>query len=136
MNVPARLSTHDYLVRLPGSQLCCIVLEHLLTEQDPLVLEMTQEPDLRRPGRRAGLTEWEGSVSSCYVSLAWDWVELDDGEIQLLPDLPVRSNVMPLDGLGYDLSRDAADRVLLELIESLPWRSEVVAALAEQAALA
>ena len=129
----AYLSMHDYRVRLPGSQVGRIVLEHLLTEQDGHVLELAF-PGRRSRHRRAGLTEWEGQVDGCLVSVAWDWAELDDGRLQRLP-LPVRSNLMLLDERGYDLPSEASDRLLQRLIAGLPWQRELRAALAESAAL-
>jgi len=129
----AYLSVHDYLVRVPASHLGRIVLEHLLTEQDAQVLELAFPP-ARRPRGRAGLTEWEGRIDGCLVSLAWDWLELDDGRLQVLP-LPVRSNLMLLDERGYDLPREVCEPLLLGLIGRTPWQREVHAALAEAAAL-
>ena len=60
---------------------------------------------------------------------AWDWVVEADGEVRLLGVVPPRTNVQVIDRKGYDLPQAQAIPHLLDLIESLPWRTKVLQAL-------
>lgn len=129
MNI-AQFSTHDYMVRVKASELGGIVLDHLYTEQDPGVLGDAQRA---YGSSRAGITEWTGQIAACAVTLAWDWCELDDGEIRLLRHVAPRANIMPLDPKGYDMPAQEAVEALWALVERQPWRGEVAGVLAASA---
>lgn len=124
------MSTHDYFVRVPGTVLPDIVLEHLYTEQDPAI-QLDADVLLGRPGRRAGSTEWTGALGAVPITIAWDWVELDDGQITLLRTVGPRTNIMVLDVHGYDLPQAKVGDALWAMIEAAPWQSEVARALRE-----
>jgi len=119
----AFLSLHDYLVRLPRSDVDRLLLNHILTEcVDESLTGVSAPADTRR-----GVTEWEGSIDNCLVSLAWDWKATHDGHLQVLP-LPVRTNLMLLDEHGYDVGHDATSVALLRYLETSSWWHAPVAA--------
>jgi hypothetical protein len=122
MSLP-QLHSHDYYWRIPERKLAGVRLQHLITVPDAMVLQ--QMPDLCVPGRRAGFTEWEGLDQGAPLSLGWDWVELDDGDIQAATALAPRTNIMPTDAKGYDISGDRSAPHLWELIAGLPWKQFV-----------
>jgi len=129
-----QLHSRDYYVRLPSHALCEIEFEHLHSAHDAAVLDdapMAQG----KPTRWAGSTEWQGLGPSPAVSLAWDWVVLADGEVRLLSVVPPRTNVQVIDPKGYDLPESQAIPHILDLIESLPWRTKVLQALEAESAL-
>ena len=134
MNSPMTLAqdfqmhSRDYYVRLPSHALCAIEFEHLHSAQDDAVLDDA----LQSHGEHtqwAGSTEWQGQGADPPVSLAWDWVVQADGEVRLLAIVPPRTNVQVIDRKGYDLPQAQAIPHLLDLIESLPWRTKVLQAL-------
>lgn len=79
------------------------------------------------PTRWAGLTEWVCRQDGATISLAWDWVRLDDGALVECFDCPVRSNVMILDDKGYDLGPEASAAMLQEKIRATAWQRDVAA---------
>jgi hypothetical protein len=123
-----QMHSRDYYVRLPSHALCGIEFEHLHSAHDDAVLDDALQT-LGQPTQWAGSTEWQGQGASPPVSLAWDWVVQADGEVRLLGVVPPRTNVQVIDRKGYDLPESQAIPHLLELIESLPWRTKVLQAL-------
>lgn len=74
------------------------------------------------PTTRAGMTEWQSRVGGVAVSMAWDWMQLSDGAVCLLPHVAPRSNLQLLDDLGYDMATDEALALLWEKIGSIAWQ--------------
>jgi len=133
MSLP-QLYSHDYYWRIPERKLAALRLQHLITVPDPMVLQQVRH--LRVPGRRAGFTEWEGLEQGAPLSLGWDWVELEDGEIHAVMAVAPRTNIMPIDRKGYDIAGEWSTPHLWELIAGLPWRQFVRDSLPAQAAAA
>lgn len=132
MSLP-QLYSHDYYWRIPERKLSGVRLQHLISVQDPMVLQQVRH--LRVPGRRAGFTEWEGVEPGDPLSLGWDWVELEDGDIHPLMVVAPRTNIMPIDVKGYDIAGEWSAPHLWELIAALPWQRVVrESLLAEKAA--
>ena len=129
-----QLHSRDYYVRLPSHALCDIEFEHLHSAHDDAVLDDALQTH-GNDTQRAGSTEWHGQGPSPAVSLAWDWVVQADGEIRLLSVVPPRTNVQVIDPKGYDLPQSQALPHLLDLIESLPWRTKVLQVLKAESAL-
>lgn len=129
-----QLHSRDYYVRLPSHALCHIEFEHLHSAHDEAVLDDALQTH-GNDTQCAGSTEWHGQGASPAVSLAWDWVVQADGEIRLLSVVPPRTNVQVIDPKGYDLPQSQAVSHLLDLIETLPWRTKVLQALKAESAL-
>jgi len=127
MGSPPQLHSHDYQIRVSAATFSRIVFEHLYTMEDPGVIEDSLLCGM--PGRRAGITEWQGVAGNKVVSLAWDWAELSDGCICMLTVVPPRSNLVLLDALGYDLDCPSSVGLFVARIEWLGWRTTVREAL-------
>jgi hypothetical protein len=129
-----QLHSRDYYVRLPSNALSGFEFEHLHSAHDDAVLDDALQAHGRK-SQWAGSTEWLCQDASPPVSLAWDWVVQADGEVRLLHVVPPRTNVQVIDPKGYDLPHDEAMPHLLDLIESLPWRTKVLQALEGKSSL-
>ena len=119
-----QMHSHDYLLRLSPQSLGRIVWQHLCTVEDLAVLD-----DPPPAGVRAGYTEWSGSWQGQVASLAWDWVSLSDGALQLLEAVPPRSNLRLLAAGGYDMDHEAETSALWAFIRSLHWSGPAASAL-------
>lgn len=74
-----------------------------------------------------GVTEWSTQhPSHGALSLAWDWVRLSDGDIQLQSPMQVRTNIMLINAQGYDQNPSSTDMACVELISRLPWQRLVL----------
>jgi hypothetical protein len=122
-----QMHSRDYYVRLPSHALSAIEFEHLHSAHDDAVLDDALQAHDQHT-QWAGSTEWQGQGANPAVSLAWDWVVRADGEVRLPGVVPPRTNVQVIDRKGYDLPQDQAIPHLLNLIESLPWRTKVLQA--------
>lgn len=120
-----QMHSSDYLIRLSPQTLGRIVWQHLCTAEDPAVLD-----DPAPPGLRAGYTEWSGLWQGRMASLAWDWVSLSDGALQLLATVAPRSNLRLLGAGGYDMAPQAEADALWAFIRSLHWTGPAESALA------
>lgn len=124
---PSAVHSHDYMVRLSRKDFEAVVLSHLFTADDPMVLADAKMPEAQ--GVRAGSTEWQGSFRGQAVSLAWDWLRLADGAMEPLAAVPPRTNVRVIDAKGYDLPADDEVEALWAWIALLEWRPEAQAAM-------
>ena len=122
------MHSRDYYVRLSSRALGRIEFEHLHSAHDAAVLDDALETHGHQVVR-AGSTEWQCQDAVVPVSLAWDWVVQADGQVRLLHVVPPRTNVRVIDPKGYDLPPAQVIPHLLDVIESLPWRSKVLQAL-------
>jgi hypothetical protein len=118
-SIAPQLASHDYLIRVSAPALDRIVFDHLFTLQDDAVLA-----DCGGAARRAGCTEWQGTCAAGVISLAWDWMELADGDVRELPAVPPRSNLRLVDAKGYDLP-GAESAALWEVIRRSEWQVAV-----------
>lgn len=96
-----------------------IVLVHLCTSIDADVLADAMG------GCSAGTTEWTGHHDGQLVTIAWDWVRLQDGAVKPLKVVAPRTNLQLLDAKGYDLFDDVD--ALWGFIENQEWRDHVPA---------
>ena len=133
LSLPQVYST-DYYFRAAVRELASLGLQHGLTTQDTAVLGDVHR--LRLPGRRAGMTEWEGVCRGCPLSLGWDWAELEDGHIRPLTLVAPRTNIMLIDDRGYDMPDESSAALLWAFIATLAWQQPVARALAEDPSIA
>jgi hypothetical protein len=121
-----QLHSHDYRVRLFADELDALVLSHLATTEADDILD-----DARACGfaaGRAGTTEWHGSCQGKAISIAWDWLQLSDGQLRSLALTAPRTNLRVLDKRGYDLVADE-ESLLWRLVQRHQWRAAVASAL-------
>lgn len=129
----AQLHSHDYRVRLFAEELDGLVLSHLATTEANDILD-----DARACGfaaGRAGTTEWHGTCQGKAISIAWDWLQLSDGQLRSLALTAPRTNLRVLDRRGYDLEADE-ETLLWSLVQRHQWRAAVTNALRGGAAAA
>lgn len=122
----AQLHSHDYRVRLFVDELDGLVLSHLATTEANDILD-----DARACGfaaGRAGTTEWHGTCQGKVISIAWDWLQLSDGQLRSLALTAPRTNLRVLDKRGYDLEADE-EALLWSLVQRHQWRAAVAHAL-------
>ena len=118
------LANCDPYVRLQPDQLGDIAFEHNETQQDADVL--VDATSLHGAGiSQAGWTEWKGQFSGQDVSIRWDWVLLENGEILILPSVGPRTNIKIHDATGFDLPYGASEAALLRFVADLEWQCHV-----------
>lgn len=114
-----QLHSPDCLVRLARSELAQIVFEHVCTTEDEFVLADAIADGL--PVKRAGTTEWMAHKGKRVISLAWDWLEANDGALCTLRLVPPRTNLRLLTDKGYDMGFAPEEQALWERIACLDW---------------
>lgn len=119
----AQMHSRDYYCRVPQRKAAGLRLQHLTSIVDASVLDEVRH--LRLPGRTAGITEWNGVEEGYPISLGWDWMELQDGDIRPVMVIAPRTNIRLIDAQGYDVAETSAAPFLWALITSLPWRGFV-----------
>jgi hypothetical protein len=111
--------SRDYYCRVPQRKACELRLQHATSSVEASVLNEVRH--LRLPGRVAGITEWHGAEQGYPISLGWDWMELQDGDIRPVMVIPPRTNIRLIDAKGYDVPEASAAPFFWALIASLPW---------------
>ena len=114
-----QMYSRDYYCRVPQRKAAELRLRHCTSIVEASVLNEVRH--LRLPARVAGITEWHGEEQGYPISLGWDWMELQDGDIRPVMVIPPRTNIRLIDGKGYDVSEASAAPFLWALIASLPW---------------
>lgn len=125
MGIP-QLFSHDYYFRIAERKLGAVRLTQSFSLEDPGVFHEVRT--LCLPARRAGITEWEGIQEGHPLSLGWDWMELEDGEIRPVMVVAPRTNIMVIDRRGYDIPEPSSAAFLWEFIAALPWKQAVAEA--------
>jgi len=100
-------------VRVRAADIAATVFTHLYSEP-------TGEADSARP---CGITEWTGLHGNEVVSMAWDWVILDDGLFSRPAVSMICTNMMLVDAAGYDAGPQATQQALAARIATLRWQS-------------
>jgi hypothetical protein len=112
----------DGYIRLSLAGVWAVPLLHLFSEIDDDFLE-----ELRRqtvPARSAGFSEWKSDTIPA-ISLGWGWyVHSRSDRICLAPD-GVRSNVMLIDTLGYDLGARKTSNLFCSWLSDFDWQHMV-----------
>lgn len=124
----------DYFARVRIDSLLALNWEHIET-----FLDASDPMDFSLSGRTkdylvCGGTEWQAFHESRALSLGWDWIQSDDGALNVsLADQP-RSNILVIDAIGYDLDIAATTKFLRQIIESVPWKVVVEKRIVKNAA--
>jgi hypothetical protein len=116
---PFQMHSHDYRVRVTGPELKALRLDHLCTLEDPKVFDDVP------PGTRAvrtGVTEWHGAIHGQAVTMAWDWYEGPEGTLHFARAVPPRSNLMLIDGKGYDAPHAAVEAAICRFVSEFAWQ--------------
>jgi hypothetical protein len=121
--LPARLPLYsaDFQVRLKPAQLSAIAWSHLDTSSDE-EHHITQE----RNGAFGGLTEWSAALRGRSLTLGWDWILCDDGQLMASMVVAPRTNIQVLDDLGYDTDPQTHDASLWAIVNAIAWQSQVL----------
>lgn len=125
-----QMYSRDYYCRVPQRKAAGLRLQHSTSIVDGCVLNEVRH--LHLPGRVAGITEWHGLEQGYPISLGWDWMELQDGDIRPLMVIPPRTNIRLIDAKGYDVPEASAAPFLWALIASLPWERHVSGTIADE----
>lgn len=125
-----QMHSRDYYCRVPQRKAAGLCLQHSMSIVDASVLNEVRH--LRLPGRVAGMAEWQGLEQGYPISLGWDWMELQDGDIRPVMVIPPRTNIRLIDAKGYDVPEASAAPFLWALIASLPWHGFVSAAILDE----
>jgi hypothetical protein len=124
------MHSRDYYCRVPQRKAAELRLQHSASILEPSVLNEVRH--LCLPGRVAGITEWHGVEQGYPISLGWDWMELQDGDIRPVMVIAPRTNIRLVDAKGYDVSEASAAPFLWALIASLPWQGFVSRTIVEE----
>lgn len=76
-----------------------------------------------------GITEWTGVFCQSLLSIAWDWILLNDGLYSIHAGSRIRTNILLVDGRGYDVDPDATEKVCVARIAALSWQEYLQAVL-------
>lgn len=125
-----QMHSRDYYCRVPQRKAAELRLQHSATILEPSVLNEVRH--LCLPGRVAGITEWHGVEQGYPISLGWDWMELQDGDIRPVMVIAPRTNIRLVDAKGYDVSEASAAPFLWALIAGLPWQGFVSRTIVEE----
>jgi len=125
-----QMHSRDYYCRVPQRKAAELRLQHSATILEPSVLNEVRH--LCLPGRVAGITEWHGVEQGYPISIGWDWMELQDGDIRPVMVIAPRTNIRLVDAKGYDVSEASAAPFLWALIASLPWQGFVSRTIVEE----
>jgi hypothetical protein len=112
----------DGYIRLSLASLCTAPLLHLFSTVDHHFLEELQEQTV--PARSAGFCEWK-SATAPEISMGWGWFIHDELERLFLAPDAVRSNVMLIDALGYDLGAAKTSNLFCTWLNIFEWQETV-----------
>ncbi len=70
---------------------------------------------------KSGGTEWQCECDGVVLSMAWDWIQREDGEVEVDTDAGIRTNILARDQNGYDLSVADTQNFLLLTTQRLNW---------------
>lgn len=115
-----KLCSADFQVRLKESQVRTLQWIHLDTS-----LHTAGLPANGGHGPLEGLTEWTATHQGRSLTLGWDWILCNDGQLRADSDIPPRANLLMLDPAGYDIDPGANARALQAIVTRIPWRREV-----------
>lgn len=107
--------SRDMYVRLRAADIAALELIHLHSE-------VTGRAYSTQP---AGVTEWIGKHGQNMLSIAWDWIILSDGLFCMPSDAVIRTNIMLVDGRGYDTDPAATDKACALKVASLGWQDNL-----------
>ena len=115
-----QLNSPDFQARLKPEQLGALAWSHLDTSSDD-EHAITQE----RRGASGGLTEWSAAFRGRTLTLGWDWILCDDGQLLAGTMVAPRTNIRVLDALGYDADPQTNDASLWAIVNAMAWQPQV-----------
>lgn len=126
-----KMCSADFQIRLKGSQVQSLQWRHL----DTSLLAGSTMTGIQSHGVE-GLTEWAALYQGKRLTLGWDWVLCNDGQLLAGKEVPPRANIQLLDPSGYDLDHEACAAGLLAMVSKIPWQRGVSDWLGQQRAIA
>ncbi len=108
-----RSVSHDMYVRVKAPEIIAMELTHLYSETISNAHSM----------QPMGITEWTGVHGKHVLSIAWDWILLNDGIFRIPPNGVICTNVMLVDGYGYDTDIATTDKACSHKIGTLGWQN-------------
>jgi hypothetical protein len=112
----------DGYIRLSLAALSSAPLVHLFSTVDHHFLQELLEQAV--PARSAGFSEWK-TATAPEISIGWGWFVHDKlGRLFLAPD-GIRSNVMLIDALGYDLGAVKTSNLFCTWLSIFEWKETV-----------
>ena len=124
--VVPQLHSFDYFARLHAPELEGLRWSHIET-----FLDEDANPVAGSSPTVSGATEWQTVRAGAALSLGWDWVRAPDGSLAPSLSIPLRTNILLIDALGYDLARETTDICLWSIIGTIPWQAQVRAELVQ-----
>lgn len=113
------------------ARLNALSFEHLYSESDADFLQELKEQTL--PACDAGFSEWKSDTVPS-ISIGWGWfIHSQSRRLLLAPDA-VRSNVMLVDALGYDLGQQQTSHLFGAWLSIFAWQNTVESALRTEVA--
>ncbi|MGH8809928.1 MAG: DUF4902 domain-containing protein, partial [Noviherbaspirillum sp.] len=112
----------DGYIRLRLADLNALHFVHLFSESDTDFLEELVAQTV--PARSAGFSEWRTNTNPA-ISLGWGWFIHEQSERILLAPDAVRSNVMLIDFLGYDLGPLKTSSLFCSWLSVFEWQKTV-----------
>ncbi|MFM6993129.1 MAG: DUF4902 domain-containing protein [Rhodoferax sp.] len=74
---------------------------------------------------KKGYTDWQATLEGRLFSLSWDWMHRFDCQVSYDCSNGLRTNILCVDGRGYDLSVATSEAMLSRVIEKLNWHQFV-----------
>lgn len=119
------VTCRDGYIRVSLKRLAMLHFVHVTSACDKILLAELIANAI--PAHVAGYTEWT-SETTPFVSLGWDWYRDEISRRCLLITNDVRSNIMLLDGRGYDLGMHRTSHFIASWLAALDWQDAVLAA--------
>jgi hypothetical protein len=119
----------DGYIRLSIASLGSVPLQHLYSAVDGNFLEELHEQTV--PARSAGFCEWQ-SATAPEISIGWGWFVHDRTDRLLLAPDGVRSNIMLIDAVGYDLDNVKSAHLFYTWLSMFDWTDTVNDAIRNQ----
>jgi hypothetical protein len=111
----------DGYIRLSLANVSAMPFLHLFSEVNDDLLEELQLQLQAVPARLAGFSEWKSNTSPA-ISIGWGWfIHSRTNRVCLAPD-GVRSNVMLIDALGYDLGALKTSNLFCSWLSNFEWQ--------------
>jgi hypothetical protein len=119
----------DGYIRLSLASLGTLPWLHLYSAVDDHFLEELHEQTV--PARTAGFCEWK-SATAPEISIGWGWFVHDETDRLFLAPDGVRSNVMLIDSVGYDLDAMKTSHLFYTWLNIFEWTETVNNAIRNQ----
>lgn len=122
-----KIKSADFQVRLKPHQIATLEWVHLDTS-----LHAEHAITGGRSSSLGGLTEWTSRHQGKCLTMGWDWILCDDGQLMVSTEVAPRANIQVLDPAGYDRDHGSSAQGLWEIVTLIPWQREVGEWIGEQ----